>query len=199
MAKTRVSASAPAAPVTRAATEATLSDEKPATAALVMDASIHEAIPGPLAELVFAARAAQSQAYAPYSGFSVGAAVRTADGRIFAGANVENASYGLAVCAERTAVLSAVLAGVREITAVAVCTSLWPPAAPCGMCRQTLAEFAQDADVVLCSPTGPVQRTRLNVLLPQAFRPTDLAAFNQQSAEPTSAAAPLRKPTKSKK
>ncbi len=147
----------------------------------VLDADTNQPLPRDLAELIAAARAVQSQAYAPYSGFSVGAAVRTSDGRIFAGANIENASYGLAVCAERTAVLAAVLAGARQLVGVAVCTSLWPPAAPCGMCRQTLAEFAHDAEVVLCSPSGPAQRTRLAVLLPHAFRPSDLAQFAEQS------------------
>lgn len=150
----------------------------------VLDAASNQPLPLELVELITAARAAQGQAYAPYSGFSVGAAVRTGDGRIFAGANVENASYGLAVCAERTAVLAAVLAGARQVVAVAVCTSLWPPAAPCGMCRQTLAEFAGDAEVVLCSPSGPAQRTRLAVLLPHAFRPSDLAQFAEQNQPP---------------
>jgi cytidine deaminase len=149
---------------------------------VVLDAGTNQPLPADLCELIAAARAAQSQAYAPYSSFSVGAAVRTSDGRIFSGANVENASYGLAVCAERTAVLTAVLQGARQVVAVAVCTSLWPPAAPCGMCRQTLAEFADDADVVLCSPSGPAQRTRLSVLMPHAFRPADLAQYALQAA-----------------
>lgn len=150
----------------------------------VLDAASNQPLPPELAELISAARAAQSQAYAPYSGFAVGAAVRTGDGRVFTGANVENASYGLAVCAERTAVLAAVLAGARQVVAVAVCTSLWPPAAPCGMCRQTLAEFARDAEIVLCSPSGPAQRTRLAVLLPHAFRPSDLEQFAEQNQPP---------------
>src|SRR5262245_28508295 len=101
-----------------------------------------ERLPAPeVAELVAAARAARERAYAPYSAFLVGAALRTADGRLFVGANVENASYGLSVCAERTAILAAVNAGAREVRAIAVSTDLDPPAAPCGMCRQTLAEF----------------------------------------------------------
>lgn len=149
---------------------------------VVLDADSRQPLPRELGELIAAARAVQGRAYAPYSGFAVGAAVRLGDGRIFTGANVENASYGLAVCAERTAVLAAVLAGGRQVVAVAVCTSLWPPAAPCGMCRQTLAEFAHDAEVVLCSPSGPAQRTRLAVLLPHAFRPSDLEQFAEQSA-----------------
>ncbi len=154
--------------------------QAPDEGGVVLDAGTNQPLPADLCELIAAARAAQAQAYAPYSSFAVGAAVRTSDGRIFMGANVENASYGLAVCAERTAVLAAVLQGAREVVVVAVCTSLWPPAAPCGMCRQTLAEFADDADVVLCSPSGPAQRTRLAVLLPHAFRPADLTQFAQQ-------------------
>jgi cytidine deaminase len=140
-------------------------------------------LPSELRELVDAARAVRGRAYAPYSGFAVGAAVRAEDGRIYSGANVENASYGLSVCAERAAVLSAALAGVRVLKAVAVCTDLDPPAAPCGMCRQTLAEFATDCDVVLCRPTetsDEVVRTRLHELLPRAFSPASLHAFAQQ-------------------
>jgi cytidine deaminase len=147
----------------------------------LIDITTSQPLPAELRELALRARAARAQAYAPYSRFQVGAAVRDGEGRIFVGANIENASYGLAVCAERTAILAAVLAGAREVTQVAVCTSLWPPAAPCGMCRQTLAEFAHDAEVVLVSPSGPAQRTRLSVLLPQAFRPRDLEAFAAQS------------------
>lgn len=161
---------------------------------VVLDADSNHPLPRELAELIAAARLAQGKAYAPYSGFSVGAAVRLGDGRIFTGANVENASYGLAVCAERTAVLAAVFAGGRQVVAVAVCTSLWPPAAPCGMCRQTLAEFAHDAEVVLCSPSGPAQRTRLSVLLPHAFRPADLEQFAAQTSPSPSPPLPKRRP-----
>lgn len=137
-------------------------------------------LPADLAELVQRAQAARSMAYAPYSQFLVGAAVRTSDGRIYAGANVENASYGLSVCAERNAILSAVLAGSRELAAIAVCTELSPPAAPCGMCRQTMAEFAADCPVVLCGPRGldgQVLVMRLRELLPHAFVPETLHAF----------------------
>jgi len=93
---------------------------------------------------------------------------------VFVGANIENASYGLTVCAERTAMYQAVLAGARQVTAIAICTNLSPPAAPCGMCRQTLAEFAEEAQIVLLSPIGPAQLTKLSTLLPQAFRPSAL-------------------------
>jgi cytidine deaminase len=95
-------------------------------------------------ELERAARAAQATAYAPYSHFRVGAALETASGERFTGANVENASYGLTVCAERSAVLAAVLAGHRDIRTIVVVTDVVPPASPCGMCRQTLLEFTPD-------------------------------------------------------
>lgn len=139
-------------------------------------------LPADLAELVQRAQAARTMAYAPYSQFLVGAAVRTSDGRVYAGANVENASYGLSVCAERSAILAAVLAGTRELSAIAVCTELAPPAAPCGMCRQTLAEFATDCPVVLCGPRGldgEVLVMRLRELLPHAFVPATLHAFTE--------------------
>ena len=119
--------------------------------------------------LVSAAKAASSQAYCPYSGFPVGAAVRAADGRVFAGCNVENASYGLAVCAERNAVVHAVAAGARDIVAVAVYTPTPMYATPCGACRQVLMEFARNAEV-LCAYDG-AERGQFTVssLLPHGF------------------------------
>lgn len=140
-------------------------------------------LPGELRELCEAAQKARENAYAPYSKFRVGAAIKTRDGRTFVGGNVENASYGLSVCAERSAVVAAVQGGARDIVAVAVCTDLVPPAPPCGMCRQTLAEFASDCEVVLCGPPDstiePV-RVRLRELLPTAFSPASLDAFAAQ-------------------
>jgi cytidine deaminase len=119
--------------------------------------------------LVAAAKAASAQAYCPYSSFAVGAAVRTADGRVFAGCNVENASYGLAVCAERNAVFHAVAAGARDIVAVAVYTPTPMYATPCGACRQVLLEFARNAEV-LCACDG-AERGHFTVtsLLPHGF------------------------------
>ena len=118
-----------------------------------------------------AARAVRRRAYAPYSGFQVGAAVLTAGGRIFTGANVENASYGLTVCAERAAVLAAVAAGERRLRAVLIVAPRAAP--PCGACRQVLAEFAApDCPIYLSEPTGRAapKRLRLEELLPLAFK-----------------------------
>ncbi len=116
----------------------------------------------------------RAHAYAPYSKYTVGAALiaEMADGslREFTGANVENASYGLAICAERTAVASAVIAGARCIRAIAIATRGPRPAAPCGMCRQALAEFADDLPIALVVRGKLVRKTRLSKLLPDAFR-----------------------------
>lgn len=127
-------------------------------------------------ELIDAARAVRGNAWAPYSRYHVGAAVRGASGRIYVGANVENASYGLALCAERSAVAAAIAAGEKRLVAVAVVTATSPPAAPCGMCRQTLAEFAGDElPIVLCNDAGEETSTTLGAILPHAFRRGDLA------------------------
>ena len=126
-------------------------------------------------ELIEAARAVRAHAHAPYSRYHVGAAVRGQSGRIYAGANVENASYGLALCAERSAVAAAVAAGEKRLAAVAVVTSTSPPAAPCGMCRQVLAEFADDdLPIALANDAGERSDTTLGALLPHAFRRDDL-------------------------
>jgi len=119
--------------------------------------------------LVGAARAARRRAYAPYSRFRVGAAVR-ARGRVFEGANVENASYGLTLCAERSAVTAAVLAGARRLDEVAVASGTSPPTPPCGMCLQTLAEFAgPELPILLAGAHGAVVETTLGELLPRGF------------------------------
>lgn len=124
----------------------------------------------PLAALLEAAQAVRGHAYAPYSNFAVGAAVQTSDGAVYTGCNVENASYGLTVCAERVAIWKAISEGARTIVAVAVATDAPTPAAPCGACRQVMAEFARDAEVVLGNMHGAVQVTTLAALLPLAFR-----------------------------
>lgn len=122
--------------------------------------------------LLAAARAAARHAYCPYSHFAVGAALLADDGRIFTGANVENASYGLAICAERAALLQAVNAGARRFLALAVVAGARTPAAPCGACRQVLAEFCDDGMPVLYGTrTGTkIMRTTVGALLPVAFR-----------------------------
>jgi len=118
---------------------------------------------------VLAAREARRHAYAPYSRFRVGAAVR-AKGRVFSGANVENASYGLTLCAERIAVAKAALAGARRLEALAVASGTAPPTPPCGMCLQALAEFAgPDLVVLLAGAGGAVMTTSLGALLPRGF------------------------------
>ncbi len=124
--------------------------------------------------LVTAARAAQQQAYAPYSHFHVGAALEAEDGRVFVGCNVENASYGLTICAERAAVCAAVAAGARRFRRAVVVSESDPPAAPCGACRQVLHEFGADMTVEAVGPAGSL-RWALSELLPSAFGPEQLA------------------------
>lgn len=122
--------------------------------------------------LIAAAEAARARAYAPYSHFSVGAAV-LADGAIYAGCNIENASYGLTVCAERVAVFSAVAAGVRAVDAVAIASSANTLTAPCGACRQVLHEFGPAMSVIMHGGGETVTRS-LAELLPLSFGPADL-------------------------
>lgn len=119
--------------------------------------------------LVEAARSAAERAYCRYSGYSVGAAIVGESGRVFVGCNVENASYGATMCAERTAIFGMVAAGDRRITAVCVYAPGEPMAMPCGMCRQVIAEFCHDAPVLVAGPRGVLRRT-FAALLPEAFR-----------------------------
>jgi homotetrameric cytidine deaminase len=130
------------------------------------------------AKLVAAATQAYSRAYAPYSGFCVGAALAHADGRVTAAANVENCSYGLSLCAERSAVVAAVADGaaVGDFVALAVVTDAVTPAAPCGACRQVLIEFCSPTlSIVLHSRRGAAEvQTTLGALLPNAFVPAAL-------------------------
>ncbi|HSB91171.1 MAG TPA: cytidine deaminase [Anaerolineales bacterium] len=123
--------------------------------------------------LVEAARQARGKAYAPYSKYTVGAAVLTGSGSIFTGANVENAAYPSGMCAERVAVYDAVSRGEMDIRAVAVVTE--NGGAPCGACRQVLAEFGLQAEVLLADATGQVSaRLTVSDLLPRSFGPKDL-------------------------
>lgn len=117
--------------------------------------------------LIAAATEARKQAYAPYSNFPVGAAVSTATGRVFAGCNLENASSGLTVCAERVAIWKAVSNGERAITALAVVTATG--AMPCGACRQVMSEFAVDFPILVANTQGQIWVTSLQELHPYPF------------------------------
>jgi cytidine deaminase len=121
-----------------------------------------------LSVLVKMAEAAREHAYAPYSQFRVGAALLAESGKVYAGCNVENATYGATICAERAAVCAMVAAGETKLLALAVFSDASPPATPCGICRQVLAEFADDASVVVATPR--MQRVlSLAELLPDRF------------------------------
>ena len=120
-----------------------------------------------LALLAFA-REVQEKAYAPYSGFRVGAAIY-ADGEIFQGVNVENAAYAATVCAERSALTAAVTAGCRDITAIAIVGDSESPTVPCGCCRQMLAEFNPELRVIMGGSTDEVLVRSLDELLPEPF------------------------------
>jgi len=125
-------------------------------------------------KLYKAARKARECAYAPYSKFAVGAAVLTADGQIFTGANVENASYGLTMCAERVAIFSAVAKCKLDIVAVAIVTDGSEGAFPCGACRQVMAEFGLDIKVIVANTTGKYLETTVKELLPHSFDKSSL-------------------------
>ena len=120
-------------------------------------------------ELLDLARQARERAYAPYSGFRVGAALECAGGEAFAAANVENASLGLSVCAERNAVAAALAAGHRDFVRVAIVSDGDSSVPPCGACRQVLREFAEDLEVLLDDGAGGWRSLRLSELLPEAF------------------------------
>ncbi|CAN5520823.1 cytidine deaminase [soil metagenome] len=125
-----------------------------------------------LGKLVAEARRARKNAYAPYSNYRVGAALATESGKIFAGCNVENASYGATICAERNAILHMIAAGESKPKAIVIVTGGDKPAPPCGMCRQVLVEFVRDMPVVLIgeSDAGDVRRDlELGTLMPEVF------------------------------
>lgn len=120
-------------------------------------------------ELVKRAREAREAAYAPYSGFRVGAALEADDGRVFAGCNVENASYPVGMCAEHAALGAGVSGGARSFRRLALVVSDGPPASPCGKCRQALAEFGTSLDVISVGDDEEIRRWSLGSLLPDGF------------------------------
>ncbi len=125
------------------------------------------------ASLIEKAREARMRAYAPYSNYSVGAALLTTDGKVFTGCNVENAVYPLGLCAERVAIFKAVSEGHRDFLAIAIVTK--NGGSPCGSCRQVMHEFAPEMRVIIADETGRVRETTVAELLPDSFGASDLS------------------------
>jgi cytidine deaminase len=148
-----------------------------------------------LAQLRLAAKNAATLAYAPYSGFTVGAAVWT-DRGLFTGANVENASYGLTNCAERTAIFAAAAAGARHVERVVVYTPTPSPTEPFGACRQVIFEFGPEAEVASCCLGAETLETTIGALLPGAFGPSDLGIEPADYGAVDTAARPAAKRAK---
>jgi len=136
-----------------------------------------------LKELITRARSVSEHAYSPYSKFRVGVALLADDGEIFAGCNVENASYGLTICAERNAVFQMVAKAHRRIRAIVIYTPTSEPAAPCGACRQVINEFGPDALVISVCDGRKVLRKKLTDLLPHAFGPANLKSESEATDE----------------
>ena len=131
------------------------------------------ALPPDLQMLYAAAVVARQKSYSPYSHFAVGAAVRTAEGRIYGGCNVENASYGLCCCGERNAIFAAVCAGERNLEALCVVADTKGPVSPCGACRQVMGEFHINK-IIMANLKGDVKVATLEEILPFAFTDKDL-------------------------
>jgi len=127
--------------------------------------------PDLMLELINQAQAVYQHAYVPYSHYPVGAAVLFSAGKIYSGCNVENASYGLTVCAERNAIFQAAAQGERELMGIAIAVPTDEFPSPCGACRQVMREFAVDCPVILINGTGQTKVTSLKVLLPESFGP----------------------------
>lgn len=119
--------------------------------------------------LVEQAFAVRENAHAPYSNFKVGAALEASDGRVFTGCNIENASYGLTICAERVAIFKAISEGARDFRRIVVATAANPLTPPCGACRQLLWEFCGDIEVIIANTAGAQESLQMKDLLPRAF------------------------------
>jgi len=130
--------------------------------------------PSDFKKLKAAAIKASKQAYAPYSKFKVGAAILTSSGKVISGCNVENASYGLCMCAERNAINSMVASGERRLNCVVVYTPTQKATAPCGACRQVISEFGSQVRVISVCKSKQIIDTSIKLLLPEAFGPRDL-------------------------
>jgi len=125
-------------------------------------------------KLIKEAEKARKRAYTPYSKFKVGAAVLCADGKILTGCNIENASFGLAVCAERVAIFKAISEGSTKFEAIAVIGDTDKPCSPCGACRQVISEFGEDIPLIMANLKGDVKIKKIKELLPEAFNKKDL-------------------------
>src|SRR3990170_8694609 len=121
-------------------------------------------------DLLAEAKIVRKKAYAPYSNFKVGAAVLTSNGKIFSGCNVENSSYGLSICAERSAIFNAVSSGYKKFTKIVVVTDSEPPSSPCGACRQVIFEFGDDIEVIMANLKGDMRIARIDELLKDGFK-----------------------------
>ena len=125
-------------------------------------------------KLIKEAEKARKKAYTPYSKFQVGAAVLCADGKMFSGCNIENASFGLTVCAERVAIYKAISEGSTKFEAIAVIGDTNKPCSPCGACRQVISEFGEDIPLIMANLKGDVKIIQIKELLPEAFGKNDL-------------------------
>lgn len=125
-------------------------------------------------KLVKEAEMARKKAYTPYSKFKVGAAILCDDGKIFSGCNIENASFGLTICAERVAIFKAISDGSTKFKAIAVIGNTNKPCSPCGACRQVISEFGEDISLIMTNLKGEVKIKKIKELLPEAFGKNDL-------------------------
>ena len=125
-------------------------------------------------KLIKEAEKARKKAYTPYSKFKVGAAVLSVDGKIFTGCNIENASFGLTVCAERVAIFKAISEGSTKFEAIAVIGNTDKACSPCGSCRQVISEFGEDITLIMANLKGDIKIKKIKELLPEAFGKNDI-------------------------